>query len=250
MKSFSRNTSSGNAVFIVLIAIVLLGALTYSLAPGRRGTTTMDREKAAIAANEIIEYMVAVGSAVESIMMNGADVADISFENETVTGYEHTPVADVSYRVYDTRGGGVLYTSAKSDWLDQSLSSSFSFSQWVVPEGVCINDVGSGGVIDGGCDLGDDEAQADLVIFLPYVKREICLNINEKSGVENPSDEPPVDNCPYNMSAADYFTGSFDPNNALVSTNLRGKRTACFQADSCGPGGSSPYVAYHVLAGR
>jgi len=80
----------GNVIFLILIAIGLFAALSFSFSKGNRGSTTIiDKEQATLIATEIINYARSIKNAVHELQINGCDDTEISFENGITVGYEN-----------------------------------------------------------------------------------------------------------------------------------------------------------------
>ena len=70
----------------------------------------MDKETLRLNASEILQY----GSLLENTItrlriINGCSDTDISFVNDVVTGYDHTPEADDECKVFHPDGGGLTW---------------------------------------------------------------------------------------------------------------------------------------------
>lgn len=238
MKIHSQN---GNALFIILIVTAIFGALSFTVADMMRGGSpdVMSTERARLHANEIIDFARATRQSVQSIRIsNSCEAADISFTVTGSDGYQHGS-ADTC-KVFHASGGGRNNIDPVTEWLDSSMSAENEYGEWFYDGNHCIQNVGS---TASPCVAANNE----LLLVLPHISRNICVQINEALGVTNPSDVPPTEN---HDNSATKFQGTYTAGaNALItSTELDGKIAACFQ-DNAGDWANS-YIFYQVLIAR
>ncbi|MCB1532043.1 MAG: hypothetical protein KDJ35_04145 [Alphaproteobacteria bacterium] len=157
----------GNMLFIILIAVALLGFLTaaiqYSSNPEG---ATIDKEELRIRITEVQRYVSELERAVLYIQQNGYSEDDIRFANPENTDYgDLSADADPTNQVFHRDGGAALYRDA--------------------PDG--IND-GSAWEFYGGTHLpGVGSDKPDLIAVLPNVTAQFCSRINE---INNQSGTP------------------------------------------------------------
>lgn len=96
----------GNALIYVLIAIVLFGALSFTLS--RQGSTTGTDEisdaSAEILAMELITYSAQVKSVIDQMMITGSDIDDFVFTLPSESGFNTAPHI---HKIYHPQGGGL-----------------------------------------------------------------------------------------------------------------------------------------------
>lgn len=105
MTDFQR----GNAFLYILIAVVLLGALMFTLSRSAHQENTdgqLDEGKAKIYANEIISYAATVTNAVVQMQQGGATVDQIDFMYPSDTNFNTAPTI---YKLFHPDGGGLNY---------------------------------------------------------------------------------------------------------------------------------------------
>lgn len=245
----NRLTESGGALVYIFIGVILFGALAFSFAKGIRtsGTGDIDEKTAKLVATDLIGYANTVASAVSRLQTDGCSETEISFENPYVAGYTNpnAPV-DKHCHVFDPAGGNVQHLSIDTDWLDSAYSASTIYGDFYVPTGkTCIYGVGTGDHISGCA----SPSTADIFIVFPYIKREICLEIDKMLGITLSSGSPPKDGNNAWLPANQKFTGSFS--NIATTLNLtqnRGRNSVCFVGDVHPQ--ANTYHFYTVLIAR
>ena len=86
---------TGGAIVWILVAIALFAALNYAVSKGTRsGATTISKEQAVVASNEILDYGRAIRQAVQTLQINGCGDTEISFENSVVL-----PMANAAFAI-------------------------------------------------------------------------------------------------------------------------------------------------------
>ncbi|MCB1782714.1 MAG: hypothetical protein KDI13_01845 [Alphaproteobacteria bacterium] len=160
--SSPRHRESGNIIFMILLAIVLIGALTAALHGSSQTSNNIDRETLIIRVSEVKRYASELERGVAYIIQGGHSEADIRFAS---------PDADADY--------GDL--SSDTDKTDQVFDSSGGAARYrLPPDGV--ND-GSKWEFYGQTALpnvGTDAAE--LVAVLPNVTSDFCTVVNNGIG--------------------------------------------------------------------
>lgn len=157
-----RAHEQGNILFLVLLAVVLIGALTAAIHGSSQTSGNIDKETLVIRVSETKRYASELERAVMFILQNGKSEADIRFAH---------PDANSDY--------GDL--SADSDPTDQVFHKDGGAAKYrVPPDG--IND-GSAWEFYGQTALplvGSDAA--DLIAVLPNVNSDFCAQVNAGIG--------------------------------------------------------------------
>lgn len=244
MKNF-RISQNGSALLWILIGVALFAALGFAVTRGMRGggESTIAVEVARARAIDVVQYGNALRAAVQNLRIEGVTPQAVSFETPLVSGYANANCAGSSCKVFDPGGGGMAYRAPAEEWLDQSQSAKTLFGQWYFPAGVCVEDIGSGGA---GCD-SDGEDNEDLIAVLPWVRREICIEINEKLGISNPGGNPPVEVGNGWPVANTKFTGTFSDGVILEQT---GQSAGCFAGNAAATPPAGAYAFFQVLMAR
>lgn len=232
----------GNALFLVLMGVALFGILSYVVTQtSSGGGNDVNSERATISASEILEYAKQLESGVDTIIKNGYSEGDISFAHADLTGYG-TYDASPNTEVFNPKGGGAVYRkflgATSSDWV-------FTGRNRVV-------NVGSlGENSNATCTDGNQVSCADLVAILGNISKNLCLEINKKLNIPQPSaGNPPKDDGVVTLTK---FTGAFTSTSGLGDKLadgklLWGKTSGCFEGGGTPAAGT--YHFYHVLLAR
>ncbi len=240
-----KHGESGNVLFMVLIAVVLIGALTAAIQmTGRQEGTHIDRETLIIRASEVQRYASELERAVMFIMQqNTKSEVDIRFAHPDANADygDLSADADPTDQVFHKNGGAANYREPPAGINDGSA--------WEFYAGTSLPQVGSD--------------KADLVAVLPNVTQAFCQKINElnQQGGAQPEDTGAVaaaGNDPgscINIGALgrfdngrQFYDSPSTPNTVdeTTFTTMPGTQ-GCVQCVDM-PG--APYHFYHVLYAR
>lgn len=242
-----KTPQAGNVLFILLVGIALFAGLTVAVTQAGKNTGQGKSQKASLIATEIMDYANAVKGAVQKLRFRGCADTDISFENDVVSGYEHTPAAEDRCKVFHPSGGGIKWKTPDPSWMEAAFSSDTFF----LPNSSCVKDVGLNGPDASSevtfCD-STDYAPTDIILFLPGLKEEICQAINEK--IANTKNIP-IDASHHILPTQ--FTGTnFWAGREIGDTEgvLTGKYTYCYRGNSAAMNWPNAYTFYSVLWAR
>lgn len=245
----NRQSESGSVIWFILLAVILLAALTISIS---RSSDTVeqsgDRERARIVASDMMRYAKGLEQAISKMRMNGMSENQISFENSFLSGYENNFCTDTSCRVFHKEGGGQNYRVPPSDWLDAAYSAEDHYGTILFTGNACVPDVGN--YSEGGtCEA--DNSTLELMMIVPFIKKSICLEINRMVDLGTGGADPPKDdtNAWDGTVSNAMFKGLFNNGNDLVDLgNVMEKYpVGCFQGDTIPAGG---YHFYYTLVAR
>lgn len=243
-----KHSQRGNAIIFILIAIALFGALAFTFMRGAKtGQGDLTVGQAKNAAIEIIQSGSTVEKTVNRLMTKRCSENQLTVQGSGVAGYTNAAApVDGSCSVYGGTGG-LTYNAPQSSWLDSTHSAATNYNSWLFTGGTIVQNVGS----ETGVCSGHEGSCVELTMILPYVKREVCIAINNQLGVANTSGEPPSET---GYTAASKFTGTFAIVGSSIfgddgaSAAIRGKLAGCFYA------GTSPadngYHFYSVVWAR
>ncbi len=224
MKLF--NDQSGNALWIILLTVALLAALTATIS---RSTDTAEQsgniERHRINASDIMRHTSSVREAVDKLRMTGIGESQMSFDVSFIPAalYANPNCSSSDCLIYGSSGGGISYRKPNSEWLDSDHSGDPHYGEW---EFFGENDV-----------LGVKSTAPELVMALGYLKETLCAQINvmlKISGI-------PADANGFNT---DPFQGGFATSSVIDGMN--GAEAGCLDSAIAGRG----FVFYQVLVKR
>ncbi len=227
---------AGNVFIIILAGIFLFGALMFTFSKsGQKGSGNLTKHQAKIAAQEILNYARLVEGAVDRVRRNGCSENEISFVNAVVSGYSNAnaPV-DGSCDVFGDSGGKVSYQTPPETILDKSSSSGTNYKTYYFTGRNMAPYVGSN-TID------------ELIVFLHFLNKNICIEINNALSITNPSNNPPDEIS--GICNGTKYTGNFGPGTCGIDSlpEIDNKTSACIKTLASG---DSSYSFYHVLLAR
>lgn len=240
MKNMAENENeNGNVLWFILITVALLGFLTAFLSRGTSSTNqTGDIERARIKASALLQYTKSIETAVQNMALKGISESDLDFI-EIDAAYDNPNCTTNECNIFHQDGGAVTYRSPS-----KILSNAGFTNNWVISTGNRV-----GGM---GCDNNTDNCR-DLLLLLSGIPQSICKQINNLSGITNPSGDPPQQQY---IEEGDPFIGSFTGNtqNRLIggtdTTNeapqVSYKGTGCVTKFS----GTPTNYLYQVLIAR
>lgn len=169
-----RHGERGNMLFMILIAVVLIGLLTAAIMnSGQPESAHIDNETLIIRTSEVQRYASELERAVLFVIQNNISESDIRFAHPDAHSDYGDLSADVdpSDQVFHRFGGAANYRAPPDDINDGSA--------WEFYGGTHLPGVGS--------------SRADLVAVLPNVKQQFCDKINELAGqTGTPADTGPA----------------------------------------------------------
>lgn len=189
-----KNPQSGNILFYILIAIVLLGAMTAVLRAPTNMEENIDREKANVMAGQILKYSAELGRSVQILIDNGVSESDIRFAHPKANASYGTITTNPQNQVFSSQGGSAVYR-------DFPPAASTSTSVYGFAGDQSMPQAGS--------------SRADLIGYVPNLNDTICDAINAKLGL---SVKPSISNC----AVPTAFTGTFASSpNALPESSFQ-----------------------------
>lgn len=226
----TSHSETGSVFFIILLAIAMFAALSYAIMDGSRtSASSLTREQASLKAQEIISYGDTVAKAVQTLRLRGVEEAQVSLEGGGGDNYTNGDCSSDECRVFAYDGGNVNALAPPEGSND---GSAFVYSGRIGVENIGV---------DGGAD------GAELMMFLPNVKKEVCIRINETLKVTVPGLDPPS-----NIGDAAYagapFQGSFSGGDQVNGAAFRQKSAGCFEGDGTPAAGTFHF--YRVLIAR
>lgn len=228
-----RPGESGNIIFFILMAIVLIGLVTAALRSTGIETASISHEDLAIKVAQVRQHAAEVEHGVQLVMQNGISEQDISFAHPDAPTQYGSYNANPKAEIFNPAGGGATWRTPPSG----IAYSSGGAAAWEYYGDTNAPNVGSD--------------KPDLIAVLPEVSDQFCDEVNR---TRNQTSQQPTDN-----------SGSCIDNAATRSTLRFGSANGWFPAvaddmdpasfttlpapEACVRCGAVPYY-YHVLMAR
>lgn len=225
MKNAGQN-ESGNALWLILIAVALLAVLTVTVS---RSTDTTEQsgniERYRIQASDIMRHTSGIREATGRMSLNNVGESQISFENDfTSASYVNAKCGGSDCIVFGSAGGGVSYRVPVTEWLDAGHSGDTAYGEWIF----------SGENAVAGVRTGNPE----LLMMLGYLKQNLCAQINAMLDISGiPVDADGIDTAPWQ--------GTFAATETIAASG--GAEAGCVQDTSAN---GLDYTFYQVLVKR
>jgi hypothetical protein len=215
----------GNALFLILIAVVLFAALAYAITQSNRSGADPSRETNLITSTTVTQYPASLSTAITRMLLRGVSVAQLDFDSPSSGTFNTAPT---NLKVFHPNGGGMSFQNVDPNTVELD-SNGAPLGQWAFVR-TSIRDVGLNGSEDG--------VEDDIVAVLTDMRKGVCERINEQ--ITGSIDIP--DNSSPGVSSGDLITLVGGPDKLGVN----GKPFMCVRYD---PGGSGnyQYAYYHVL---
>ncbi len=230
-----HKAQSGNVLWVILMAVVLLGLLTMVLSrSGSQVDQTANTEQLTIKSAQILRYAKTLEDAVQKLKLDGISEKALSFQNTTTaTDYTNANCTTTACRIFDGGGAGLAYRNFDGanngeDWIFTGANN----------VGTTANPVGTTAGGSGN----------DLVMLLPNVGSALCIQINREWGIGT-AGTLPEDTTGVSTTA---FTGTYTAGAAVVLEGdpapfeLNGKHAGCFTDTAADP--DIVYFYYVILA--
>lgn len=243
----STDPQSGNILFLILIAVALFGALIFAVTLStRQGGEDVNREVVRIAASRLAQHSVDLERATLHVKLSKrmAD-AQISFETAATGGYANPFCTMEECRVFSPAGGQASYITPDMSWLQASDWGQDSYGEWIFTGDACIPGIGNGH--ETACET--DAEHNELIAVVPWVIRDLCIEVNQKLGVDLVNGRPPqlIGDA---WNADPRFVGTFTAGHSIIDAGgaLYGKYEGCFEGAGRPPAGTYHY--FRVLVAR
>ncbi len=234
MKGVTASSQSGNMIFIILLAIVLVGLVTAALRNSGLESGGIDREELIIRTAQVRQHAAEIERGVSYVLQNGLSEAGISFAH---------PDAPADYGTYGTAPAAEVFNPAGggATWRDPPAGLAFGSAahRWEFYGGTAIPGAGTD--------------RAELVAVLSNVSEAFCQKINEMNGLGG---QPVDDGACVFTNTTDRFvpavppSNPFDPSPNTMNAGTFSKLPALEACVRCGAGANDPLHFYHVLLVR
>lgn len=152
---------SGNVIFFILLAILLLGLLTAALRSNGIEGSQIDAETTAINVSRMKDQANAFERGIAFIMQNDASETDIRFAHaDAPADYGNDPTVNAQFQIFSRAGGGAEYLPPPSGVNDGS--------GWEFYGNTHMPQVGT--------------ALPELLAVLPHITADACTLINRQAG--------------------------------------------------------------------
>jgi hypothetical protein len=233
MQTDFQTAERGNIIFMVLIAVILIGALTAAIfSSGQSESSNIDEETLVIKTTQVQSYAGELERGIQYIMQNsGISESDFRFAHADAPD-DYGDITDTpEAQLFSSSGGGALYRLPPSGINDGSVWEFYGHT--AVPA------------------VGSDAA--DLIAVLPNVTEAFCTRVNSLAGQSAELDD--TGTCLYSgdserFNAVDQFSSSpnsVDETDFAQDTTISAVKPAPEACVTCS-NGSRHY--YHVLYAR
>lgn len=211
-----KTNQSGNALFLILIAVILFAALSYAITQSNRSGGDPASEVNLVGAAAVVQQSEGMRQAVIRMIVKGASVDQLDFAPlEAGDPAFNTP--PFTYKVFHPQGGGAIYPK-----MDPAVTELDSGG---LPTAIVYGDKE---VWDLNLSLvgGIGTSEKDVVAVMVNVKKSVCEAINQK--LTGSKAIPTVDNInqsskiSYVLSGADITGAGIDGNASLCVTGQLG----------------------------
>lgn len=218
-----NRTRRGNVLIIILLGIVLFAALSWAVSQNfRGGNERLSATRTESLADDILMTAAGYEKAVNRMISKGVSESRLSFSRISGDGYELSPAATPEESVFNIAGGGVNYLDPPQGALDATRSSENYYGSWIFSGTMSVQGVGTEGA--GG-------STKELLAILPYVRKEVCVSLNKRLGITNPSNAPPKEQS--NITLGGLYAGTFSSGSVgidVVGGHVSGFKAGCFES--------------------
>lgn len=166
-----NKSQEGNALFLILIAVALFAALSYAVTQSGRGSGSVTREQALIAAAQITQAAASMRALVDRMIVTGTQISNLQFHTG---GVSCSPIATWPACtsgvdcVFAPEGGGATVPG-----LPANVSNGVDAVQLCM-DNPSINVWSMSGV---------GTSAADANFSVDYLSEEVCTAINKGLGI-------------------------------------------------------------------
>ena len=173
----AANREKGSVLIYIFIAIAALSALIFAVSrSGREGSATVNRERSDLLATQILDYTGMIRRSVQAMKVDGLDDSHLCFDSDRWgnNNYDHAACAESENQVFHPDGGGSVFQDPSQDILDPTFSGQSQYGQWHI--------TGANNVMELGSDCDPNADCNELLLILPYIKKDICLALSKAHG--------------------------------------------------------------------
>lgn len=233
-RTLQRASERGNVLFLILIAVALFAALSYAVTQSTRsGGGDASKETNLVNAAGVTQYPASIKTAItRMVVSNGTGANDLLFNTPSSFATALTTATLQSQAVFYPTGGGATYVEAPANVMANNALGTWHFN-------------GENQVVNIGTTTATTDAtSADIIAFLPGVKKAVCDSIHSKLGLTQ-TYTPALTGIDVtrdmNVATPNIFTGG--GTGKITSSILDGQPQGCFML-------GADYIYYHVIVER
>lgn len=216
---------AGNALFYVLMGVVLFAALSYTVMQQNDGSGAaqqISEQKAEIYASHLISHANAVKNAIELMLQNGSTIDDIDFVRPDEAGYDTAPHI---HKVFHPGGGGITPMVVK----DEYFAPASAERGWDFQTATNVEWTAS--------------TQTDVIYSFIDIEESICQQVNEKLIGDNTIETLTSDTLTQLFRETSGGNDNFEDADC---PNCVGKTSFCVEHSSI----AGDYAFYTIVAAR
>lgn len=235
--------SSGNILFLILIAVALFAALSYAVTQASRsGNVNTTQETSTVNAAVLGQYISSLRASLQRMTTDNVDLKTLEFNAPE----DFDDLTSKSVGVFEPDGGGVIYEKAPFSLINTNGPN--PTGKWVYTMNFQVKGIGTDitGSLDGN----------ELVAFMVGIRKEVCEQLNKRLAISiNPL--PKITGTIYSSDMITNIDIYNKDNDYVMPTSehiigggaddiaLYGKSEGCYYETA-----ANTYVYYGVLAER
>jgi hypothetical protein len=213
-----KDTERGNALFLILIAVVLFAALSFAITQSNRSTgSSAGEETNTVSGSNVTQYGSAIRTGLTRLLVRGITLEDVLFDIPGSTDYD---TVHPTRQVFHPRGGAVVFQEPDSNLVEAGGKWVFFFA--------AVRDMAT--------------TAPDAVAVLTNVKRGVCQQINRNIFGSTTIPTLPTAITASALDAATYDDSAVIGNSFDLNSTGTNRPYGCFVSDA----GVFNYM--HVLA--
>ena len=245
----SYNRQNGNVLLIILIAVGLFAALTYTVSFSTRNAKSLDDETMALSVSQVLDYASKIDNAVRFLMLeNECMESEISFHFDSDgDGSLETDGSDLFYNngsdtkcyVFDPDGASMTWKNIPSPIATDpvGIGDPDTTSQYYITAQNQLQDIGT-------TQASGNSNGTDIIFMALNLTEQACKYINRRLGLSNDDIEEG------SITISPGFDGSFPTAHNTIfdgvsAADLTGQMAGCVEEGSI-----NSYHYFHVLVVR
>lgn len=157
------NNQRGNALFLILIAVILFAALSYAVTQSNRSGGDASRETNLVTSTTVTQYPSAIRTAITRMLLRGVSPSEIDFTPPDQPNFE---VAPVHSKVFHPNGGGVVYQNVDPNTVELDPNNNQPIGMWYLDQPLAVANIGTNA--------------SDMIAVLTHIRKGICEQINHQ----------------------------------------------------------------------